>query len=456
MAEVIALILGGICAALGYYAWRLRQHLQQKQYDLEGTRKAMDAKARAEQELGAQVASLRAESDSLRAEIDRRGVQQAEASTSQAVLSDELESLRGQAAYERALTLTLANAAYDALIVVDREQQIIGINDSAEVLFGVDDPLRHALVEVTGVPELGYMVDDALRNEEDSFEEQIVINRRNYRVQVRFVRRDGHDFVGLALQDITRLVRLNRARRDMVANISHELRHPIANIRITIDSLFHEQDKPKRKDTIASLRAIARETDALMWLVQEMSDLAMIESGQAIVRMVNVPIAELVDEAIERIEEQSQFKNLSVVRHLPEKLNVLCDRDLARRVLINLLHNAVKWSPDGEAITVSAVSGEDEVTISVFDNGPGVPDDKVERIFERFYQVDDSRSRGDGTGLGLAICRHIVEAHGGRIWAEGNGKGSGGRFLFTLLSGEDAPSDDDILPEPQHAPDSNS
>jgi two-component system, OmpR family, phosphate regulon sensor histidine kinase PhoR len=134
---------------------------------------------------------------------------------------------------------------------------------------------------VTAVPDLEEMVNDALTNQEESFEEQITIRERYFRVQSRVIRQEGHLFIGLALQDITQLVRLNRARRDMVANISHELRTPIANIRMIIDGLFHDQDKPKRKDSISSLQAIARETDALLWLVQEMSDLSMIESGQA-------------------------------------------------------------------------------------------------------------------------------------------------------------------------------
>ncbi len=445
MVEIIAILLGIACGVLGYTTWQLREQTQQQTSDLDKARHEI-------QQLTARIPHVEEQLETLKQERDDAKITAQAALRERDEKCDTLESVEKQSEYEKALTLTLANVAYDALIVVNREKQIVGINDSAEVLFGVEKPLSKLLVDVTGVPELANVVEDALRNQEDSFEEQTTINNRNYRVQARFVQRDGHDFVGLALQDVTRLVRLNRTRRDMVANISHELRHPIANIRITIDALFHEQDKPKRKDTIASLRAIARETDALMWLVQEMSDLAMIESGQAIVRMVNVPILELVDEAIERIEEQSQYKEISVVRHLPEKLNVLCDRDLARRVLINLLHNAVKWSPEGDAITVSAVSGVDEVTISVFDNGPGVPDDKVDRIFERFYQVDDSRSRGEGTGLGLAICRHIVEAHGGRIWAEGNSKGSGGRFLFTLLSGEDeSEADEDTIIE--HTPD---
>jgi two-component system phosphate regulon sensor histidine kinase PhoR len=148
------------------------------------------------------------------------------------------------------------------------------------------------------------------------------------------------------------------------------------------------------------------------------------------------------------MEDQSEKKEIQIVCHIPEKLHVLCDRDLAQRVVVNLIHNALKWSPKGEAITISAEAEDqsDEVTISVLDNGPGVPPEMVDRIFERFYQVDVSRSGGEGTGLGLAICRHIVEAHGGRIWAEGNADGGGGRFRFTLLS---APEHEEAAEKPQ-------
>jgi two-component system phosphate regulon sensor histidine kinase PhoR len=104
--------------------------------------------------------------------------------------------------------------------------------------------------------------------------------------------------------------------------------------------------------------------------------------------------------------------------------------------MLNLIHNAIKWSPVGGTITLRATESGDEVTVMVLDQGPGVPDDQVDRIFERFYQVDSSRSGTEGTGLGLAICKHIVEAHGGRIWAEGRSRAGGGRFLFTLASAE--------------------
>lgn len=346
-----------------------------------------------------------------------------------------------QIAYSQIATM-LANTAFDALLVLNERCEVVGLNHSAQTIFGVENGVGLALSEVAASPELEMMVQDLLTNREQSLEEQLIIGRRVYRVRVNIVpQAEGLPaaLIGLALQDITDLVRLNRARRDMVANISHELRTPIANIRLIIDGLFHDQEKPKRKQSISSLRAIARETDALLWMAEELLDLSMIESGQAIMRMVEVPVCEIVEDAIERVYDQSAAKELEVVHDVPESLLALCDRDKVRRVLTNLVHNAVKWSPPGETITIHAKSTDDEVLVSVYDNGPGVPDEHTERIFERFYQVDLSRSVSEGTGLGLAICKHIVEAHGGRIWAQGNSTGKGGRFYFTLPKADKHP-----------------
>lgn len=341
--------------------------------------------------------------------------------------------------YKLALALTLANSAYDALLVVDADQKIIAINDSAEALFERARPIGEQLADVTNAPELEMMVTDALAYQEETFEEQLTIQRRTYRVRCRVIQREGNQFIGLALQDISELVRLNRARRDMVANISHELRTPIANIRLSIDSLFHEQDKPKRKASITALKDIARETDSLLWLVQELYDLSMIESGQAIMRLQETPLVTIVQEALERMEDLSFEKELRLIHAVPDDMIVLADRDQVRRVLLNLIHNAVKFSPPKGKILITAATQGEDVVVTVTDDGPGVKEEYVERIFERFYQVDSARSGGEGTGLGLAICKHIVEAHDGRIWAESNRVQAGGRFHFTLPLAEAAP-----------------
>jgi two-component system, OmpR family, phosphate regulon sensor histidine kinase PhoR len=330
------------------------------------------------------------------------------------------------------LATALADAAYDGLIVVDDKQRILAINQSAVALFGRVKLLGEKVADVTTIEELEMMVDDALRYLEDPIEEQIVYQSRMYRVKVKVVEPESHRFICIALQDVTELVRLNRARRDMVANISHELRTPIANIRLSIEGLFHEQDKPKRKASISALKSIARETDSLLWLVQELYDLSMIESGQAILRAVNVPLGEVVGEAIERMLEIGEGKELRIIQTGLDAIHVLADRDQIRRVLTNLIHNAIKFSPVGGVILVTATIAGEDVVISVVDEGPGIAPDHVQRIFERFFQADSARSGGDGTGLGLAICKHIVEAHDGRIWAESNVERPGGRFYFTL------------------------
>jgi two-component system phosphate regulon sensor histidine kinase PhoR len=366
-------------------------------------------------------------------------------------LQEKISLSEHESLQSKALFTTLASVAYDVVIVLDEEGEIIALNRSADVLFGDVNPLGESLVDLIDTPDLEDLIERAL-SESESLETQLVIDKQYYRVRTQKMQYDdGHVFIGFALQDITQLVRLNRARRDMVANISHELRTPIANIRLHIDSLFHDQDRPKRKASIATLRDIARETDSLLWLVQELLDLSMIESGQAIMKLVPNNLLEIVHEGVERLRDQLDVKDIKIVQYVPARLFVLCDRDQTRRVLMNLIRNSIKWSPKGESITISASAHGEDVRISVFDNGPGVPDDQVERVFERFYQIDTARSKGEGSGLGLAICKHIVEAHGGKIWADGNSKGNGGRFTFALLdAGAQGDSDQAWLDAGQH------
>ncbi len=336
----------------------------------------------------------------------------------------------------KALYSALSEVAFDLALVLNEAGVILSHNQAAERLFGEPCAVGRKLGEIIDSDDLANLVDYTL-NEHDSLEEQFVIADVYYRARTQIVTMaEDRRFVAVSMQDVTNLVNLNRARRDLVANISHELRTPITRIRLIIEGLFLDADRPKRKASIQSLKEIAMETDALLWLSQELLDLSMIESGEAIMRLVPTPLAQVVDEAIERLMPQAEMKDLSIVSHVSRSDAVLCDADQLKRALGNLIHNAIKWSPPGQAITITARDHEDEVSVSIFDKGPGVPEELRERVFERFYQADVSRSRDEGTGLGLAICKHIIEAHGGRIWAEGNSRGEGGLFLFTMLKAE--------------------
>ena len=346
-------------------------------------------------------------------------------------LNDQLREIKRGGVESRAFHATISSVAFDLVLVLDEDLIVVMYNESAERFFGNRSPIGESLQNVIGSPELHSLVQHAL-TEPDCLEEQFEIDGAYYRARTQVISFEGERrFVGIAMQDVTNLVNLNRARRDLVANISHELRTPITRIRLIIEGLFLDADKPKRKASIQSLKEIAMETDALLWLAQELLDLSMIESGQAIMRLVPTSLKQVVDDLIERFEPHTEMKGLKIVSQVPQKYDALCDADQLTRVLGNLIHNAIKWSPPDEVITITASEQTDEITVSVYDNGPGVPEDLRERIFERFYQADVSRSGDEGTGLGLAICKHIIEAHGGRIWAEGNGKG--GQFLFTVL-----------------------
>ena len=351
-------------------------------------------------------------------------------------LRSKLEKTQIENQETKALSAVICDFSFDIVLLLDQDLSIAMANSRARRLFGDGDPSGRNLSDLIMSPELASLAQLALY-EDESIEEQFVIEDSNYRARAQAIAVGGAPrFIIIGMQDITELVGMNRARRDLVANISHELRTPITRIRLIIEGLFLEADKPKRKASIQSLKEIAMETDALLWLAQELLDLSMIESGEAILRLVKTPLKQIVDEAIARLESQAAMKDLKIMSHVPQAYDALCDADQLKRVLVNLLHNAIKWSPPGDLITVTASEQADEFAVSIFDKGPGIPDDLRNRVFERFYQADASRSGDEGTGLGLAICKHIVEAHGGRIWAEGNSRGKGGHFVLTVLKAD--------------------
>jgi two-component system phosphate regulon sensor histidine kinase PhoR len=233
----------------------------------------------------------------------------------------------------------------------------------------------------------------------------------------------------LALQDVSQVQRLGRARRDFVANISHDLRTPLASIRLLVETL---QAGAISNALVASdmLNKISLEVDALSQLARELLDLALIESGQMPLKLQPTDLRELARTQVERLGPQTQQKQQTLEVDIPGGLCALADGEMIGRVLSNLLHNACKFTPEGGRISVRARRDGEDVTLLVTDTGPGIPPEDLARIFERFYKVDRARGQS-GTGLGLAIARHIVEGHGGRIWAESR-LGHGATFSFTL------------------------
>lgn len=233
----------------------------------------------------------------------------------------------------------------------------------------------------------------------------------------------------LILQDLTQVRRLETIRRDFISNISHELRNPLAALKALVDTLRDGaiDDRPMAERFLVQMDA---EVDAMTQMVRELLELSRIESGKVPLKLVPTGVADLINPAVERLRPQAERAGLTIGIDLPDNLPlVLADGERLQQVLSNLLHNAIKFTPPGGQITVSATAGT-MVTISVQDTGVGIAAADLPRIFERFYKADRARSSG-GTGLGLAIAKHIVQAHGGQIWAESI-EGHGATFRFTL------------------------
>lgn len=234
----------------------------------------------------------------------------------------------------------------------------------------------------------------------------------------------------LLVQDLTRVRHLETVRRDFVSNISHELRTPLASLKALTETL---QDGAL-DDPEAARRFLGRisiEVDALTQMAQELLDLSRIEAGQVALDLRPIAPRKLLRSAAERMRLQAERARLSLTVHCPANLpRVQADLPRVEQVLVNLIHNAVKFTRPGGKVALLAEAGEGVVRFAVQDNGSGIPADDLPRIFERFYKADRARS-GGGTGLGLSISRHLVEAHGGRIWAESR-EGEGSTFYFTL------------------------
>ncbi len=231
-------------------------------------------------------------------------------------------------------------------------------------------------------------------------------------------------------QDLTKLRRLEMVRQDFVSNVSHELRTPLASMKVIAETLQEGalDDKDNAKRFLTNMEI---EIDHMTQLVNELMDLTRLESGTVQLNFESYDIKDLVNRVVERIHMQAKRAGLSISVNLEKSLpKIEFDGRLIEQVLINLIHNAIKFTAHGGSISISVKKQEDAVCFAIHDTGVGIEPEFLVRIFERFYKTDKARATS-GTGLGLSIARHTVEAHGGKIWAESK-LGEGSTFYFLL------------------------
>jgi len=236
----------------------------------------------------------------------------------------------------------------------------------------------------------------------------------------------------VVFHDITRIKQLEHVRKDFVANVSHELRTPLSIIKGYVETLLDEQP-PDGETSKQFLQTIEKHAQRLEALIGDLLSISELESQQARLNVGPVKLRKVVEGALEELRQRAKEKSMTINLEIAEELPLVrADAQRLHQVFINLLDNAIKYTQYGGRVTVSAKDNGCELQVCVADNGPGVAPEHLPRIFERFYRVDKARSRElGGTGLGLSIVKHIVQAHGGRVWAESE-LDKGSAFYFTL------------------------
>ena len=319
----------------------------------------------------------------------------------------------------------------DGVLMTDSEERIILANPAAERLFNFKETttIGHTLIETVHDYEIADLVKKCLStNHEQTL--QLESAGRFLRVIAVPIAPDRSLATLVLFQDLTELRNLQTMRRELIGNISHDLRTPIAGIKAMVETL--KDSALNDKEAAANfLTRIDDEVDRLTQMVTELTELSHIETGRAELRRTPTNINLLVEEVVAQMNPLAANRPVTIFTDL--KINppiIKVDRDRIRQTLINLVHNAIKFNKPGGKIIISTIYDTESITVSVSDSGTGISQEDLPHIFERFYKADKARSRG-GSGLGLAIAKHTIQAHGGTISVKSE-EGKGSIFSFNL------------------------
>ena len=341
-------------------------------------------------------------------------------------------------------TAALFDSMVEGIIVVDETGAVRLANRAAGALFGFEPPATgRRLIEAVRNHEVAAIA-SRLEKEPKILGHELRIEGvgEPRQVQVNALalrdRAGGPDGSVLVFHDLTRLKQLESARQEFVANVSHELRTPLSLIKGYVETLL---DGAKDNPEVATkfLQTIDRNADRLKLLIEDLLTISELESGRLKLNLQDVALGGLVGKVLDDFKTRAEAKGMSIVNETPD-LAVRADIDRLEQVLGNLVENAIKYGRSkGTVIVGGRAVDNGQVEVVVQDDGPGIPPEALERLFERFYRVDKARSREQGgTGLGLAIVKHIVQSHGGRVWATSElGRGATFRFILPTTKKRD-------------------
>ena len=331
----------------------------------------------------------------------------------------------------------LLNSMVEGLLLLDRDGKIQLANHALEKLFGVTSSLQgRTIIEAFRNHELSALF-DRLQTEKRilGFEIQLSeVEPRWIQVNAAAISNQGDDAHGaiFVFHDLTRLKQLENTRQEFVANVSHELRTPLSMIKGYVETLLQgAKDNPEV--AVKFLNIIDKHTDRLTFLIEDLLTISKLESGQIILNRNSAELRPAVQKVVQDLQARANAKSVTLENKVPSDLCLEADFDRLEQVFWNLIDNAIKYGKTNGVVVIAAKTNQNgEVEVRVEDDGPGIPPEARERIFERFYRVDKARSREQGgTGLGLAIVKHVVQGHGGEVWVTSE-LDRGTAFHFTL------------------------
>jgi two-component system, OmpR family, phosphate regulon sensor histidine kinase PhoR len=330
-------------------------------------------------------------------------------------LADDADRSHRALGRERELLSTVAEGLTQGVIAVDGEHKIELLNDAARRMLGVQSsPVGEPLIEFVRVPQLFTLLTD---DDADPAEVELA---GGVRTMIRVAQKYGGDGRVLFLEDVTNVRRLETVRRDFVANVSHELRTPVAVIRANAETLLAgAKDDPVMAPKL--MDGLHRNAERLARILADLLDLSRLDAGQYRLDIGKVPLRALVEQSLSVSAVDVSKRAVSVAIDVPADLAVAADPKALDQVLVNLIDNAVKYTRADGHVWVAAKRDTEGVRVEVRDDGPGIAAKHRERVFERFYRADPSRSReAGGTGLGLSIVKHLAQSMHGAVGVEPN------------------------------------
>lgn len=331
----------------------------------------------------------------------------------------------------------LMDAVDDGLIMLDVNQQVLFANRKARE-FSESKMVGESLLASLRHRGIDDLLSELIADETQDAIQQLVDfdGHMKLDVQIQRIKSHGQTNYVLLLRDVTALKRAEVARREMVDNITHELNTPITTMNLVVETLDDEDVWRSKKnykilkDKISDLR---RSLGLVTQLIEEMKILSEIQSGVLPIMLQSTALLPMIESAIGPLRPLATDREQQIILDIPDDVVVYAHPYYLERVIKNITHNAIKFSPENGTVAINATQDDQMVTVSIKDNGIGIPAEQLPRIFERFYQVDRARDRArkNGTGLGLAIAKHIVQKHGGEIWVESE-EGEGTTFFFSL------------------------